>query len=213
MEFTTRFRTLAVLALAIILSSCSSISQQECQTGDWYSIGVNDGKDGADIKRYQKYQKECASHGITSDFARYQQGYQQGLVFYCDFAHGEAHGRSGASYNTACTGNLEPQFRLGYQQGKQWHQAKSAVNNLQFELEQRYRQIQQNRDQIYANNQRLAREQDANVRANLLYRNDHLGAELDQLNTEAGRLQVQLFQAEQAFSQVEQQQQQNQRRH
>lgn len=208
MEFTTQVRTLAVLALVIVLSSCSSISQQECETGDWYSIGVNDGKDGADIKKYKKYQKECASHGITADFAGYQQGYQQGLVFYCDFAHGEAHGRSGASYNTACTGKLETQFRLGYQKGKQWHQVKSAVDNLQFELEQRYRQIQQNRDQIYANNQRLAREQDPNIRADLLYRNDHLGAELDQLNTEAGRLQVQLFQAEQAFLQVERQQQQ-----
>ena len=210
MEFTTWFRILAVLATAIVLSSCSSISEQECVTGDWYSIGVNDGKDGADIKKYKKYQKECASHGITADFARYQQGYQQGLVFYCDFAHGEAHGRSGASYNTACTGNLEMQFRLGYQKGKEWHQVKSAVDNLQFELEQRYRQIQQNRDLIYANNQRLAREQDPNVRANLLYRNDHLAAELDQLNTEAGRLQVQLYQAEQAFLQVERQQQ-NQR--
>lgn len=212
MEFTTQFRTLALLTAVIILCGCSSISEQECQTGDWYSIGVNDGKDGADIKRYKKYQKECASHGITADFAWYQQGYQQGLVFYCDFAHGEAHGRSGASYNTACTGKLEPQFRLGYQKGKEWYQVRSAVDNLQFELEQRYRQIQQNRELIYANNQQLAREQDPNVRANLLYRNDHLGAELDQLNTEAGRLQVQLYQAEQAFMQVERQQQQQNRR-
>lgn len=210
MDLRTQFRTLVILCTVLTLSACSSISKQECQTGDWYSIGVNDGKDGADIKMYKKYQKECADYGITADFARYQQGYQQGLVFYCDFAHGEAHGRSGASYNTACTGNLEPQFRLGYQRGKQWYQVKSAVDNLQFELEQRYRQIQQNRDQIYANNQRLAREQDANVRADLLYRNDHLGAELDQLNTEAGRLQVQLYQAEQAFMQVERQQQQRQ---
>ena len=126
MDFTKFFQTAAVIASVLVVSSCSSISEQECVQGDWYSIGVNDGKDGADIKRYQKYQKECASHGITADFARYQQGYQQGLVFYCDFAHGEAHGRSGASYNTACSGRLEPQFRQGYERGNRWYQVKSS---------------------------------------------------------------------------------------
>lgn len=207
-----RFLQVAVvLASVLVLSNCSSISEQECAIGDWYSIGVNDGKAGADSKKYRKYQQECASHGIQADYSRYQQGYEQGLVFYCDFAHGEAHGRSGASYNTACSGKLEPQFRQGYERGNRWYQVKSAVNNLQFELEQRFRQIQQNRDLIYANNQRLVREQNPEIRAQLLYRNDHLSAELDQLNTEVGRFQVQLYQAEQAFGQLEQQQRQYQR--
>jgi hypothetical protein len=205
MHLIRTLRTLIMVTLAILLCSCSSISREECEIGDWYSIGVNDGKSGADMKQFNKYQKECAAHGVRADFSPYQQGYQQGLVFYCDFAHGEEHGRSGASYNTACSGNLEMQFRLGYQKGKRWHQAKSAVDNLRFELDQRYHQIQQNRDQIYANNQRLVQEQNADARAALLYRNDHLSAEMDQLNTEAGRLQVQLYQAEQAFAQVEQQ--------
>lgn len=208
MLFNRLFQNAALLAGMLMLSSCSSISQQECVIGDWYSIGVNDGKEGADSKQFRKYQKECASHGIQADFKTYQQGYQQGLVFYCDFEHGEAHGRSGSSFNTACSGPLEPQFRRGYERGIRWHQAKSEVNHLQFELDQRYRQIQLNRDLIYDNNQRLVREQNADVRAQLLYRNDHLSAELDQLNTEVGRLQVQLFQAEQNFSQLERQQQQ-----
>lgn len=211
MHFTRIFQLLRLVALALVLSSCSSISQQECEIGDWYSIGVNDGKAGADSKQYRKYQKECAGHGIQADYTRYQQGYEQGLVFYCDFAHGEAHGRSGASYNTACSGRLEHQFRQGYERGNRWYQVKAAVNNLQFELDQRFRQIQQHRDLIYSNNQRLAREQNADVRAQLLYRNDYLSAELQQLNTEVGRLQVQLYQAEHAYSQVEQQQRQNQR--
>lgn len=207
MRMTRIFQTLTFIALTFVISSCSSISKQECEIGDWYSIGVNDGKAGADSKQYRKYQKECANHGIQADYTRYQQGYEQGLVFYCDFANGEAHGRSGASYNTACSGRLEPQFRQGYERGHRWYQAKSTVDNLQFELEQRFRQIQQNRDLIYSNNQRLVQEQNPDIRAQLLYRNDHLSAELEQLNTEVGRLQVQLYQAEHAFSQVEQQQQ------
>jgi len=212
MEFSRFLQATTLVACSLLVSSCSSISQQECEIGDWYSIGVNDGRSGADSnKQYRKYQKECASHGIQADFKRYRQGYDQGLVFYCDFAHGEAHGRSGASFNTACTGPLEPKFRLGYERGIRWHQAKSEVDHLQFELDQRYRQIQQNRDLIYDNNQRLVREQNAEVRAQLLYRNDHLSTELNQLNTEVGRLQVQLYQAEQSFSRLEQQQSQQYR--
>lgn len=205
MAFMRIVQAATLLGSMVILSGCSSISQQECEMGDWYSIGVNDGKSGADSKQFNRYQKDCANHGITADFSKYQQGYQQGLVFYCDYSHGEAHGRSGASYNTACSGNLETQFRLGYQKGIRWHQAKSAVDNLRFELDQRFRQIQQNRDLIYSNNQRLVQEQNADARAALLYRNDHLSAELEQFNTEVGRLQVQLYQAEQAFSLIEQQ--------
>jgi len=207
MVFNRIYSTLMFVSLLLLQSGCSSISKQECEIGDWYSIGVNDGKAGADSQQYRKYQKECASHGFQADYPRYQQGYEQGLVFYCDFAHGEALGRSGSSYNTVCSGKLEPQFRLGYERGNRWYQAKSTVDHLQYELDQRLRQIQQHRDVIYSNNQRLVREQSPEIRAQLLYRNDHLSAELEQLNTEVGRLQVQLYQAEQAFSQLEQQQQ------
>lgn len=209
MELSRFLQTIVVVAGVLMVSGCSSISQQECEIGDWYSIGVNDGKAGNDSKQFRKYQKECARHGIQADYKKYQQGYEQGLVFYCDFAHGEAHGRSGASYNNACTGKLEPQFRMGYERGNRWYQARSEVDHLQFELDQRFRQIQQNREMIYQNNQRLVSEPSAEIRAQLLYRNDHLSAELEQLNTEVGRIQMQLLQAESRFNQIEQQQQQS----
>lgn len=191
---------LSVMSLMLLLTACSSISKDECLLGDWYSLGVNDGKAGTLATKFRDYQKDCAEHGIKPDFKAYQQGHSQGLVFYCDFPHGEAHGRSGAQYNTACTGKLEPDFRRGYQQGRRWHQAKSAVDQLAAAISNIELRIDQSRDEIYRNNQHIAAENDPNRRAALLYRTDRLRDDLEKYNAELGRLQVQLYQAQQAFA-------------
>ncbi len=191
-------------SLLFLLSACSSISKDECLAGDWYSLGVTDGKAGTLASKFREYQKDCADHGVTPDFKLYQQGHQQGLVFYCDFPHGEAHGRSGAEYNTACTGKLEPDFRRGYQQGRRWYQAKSAVDNLGSAISELELRIAQSRDEIYRNNQQIALENDANRRAALLYRTDRLRGDIERYSTELGRLQVQFYQAQQAFAPLNQ---------
>ncbi|WP_306522788.1 DUF2799 domain-containing protein [Rheinheimera sp.] len=192
--------SLSVISLMLLLTACSSISKNECLLGDWYSLGVNDGKAGTLATKFRDYQKDCAEHGVKPDFKAYQQGHSQGLVFYCDFPHGEAHGRSGAQYNTACTGKLEADFRRGYQQGQRWHQAKSAVDQLAAAISNIELRIDQSRDEIYRNNQHIAAENDPNRRAALLYRTDRLRDDLERYNAELGRLQVQLYQAQQAFA-------------
>ena len=192
------------LSLLFLLSACSSISKDECLAGDWYSLGVNDGKAGTLASKFREYQKDCADHGVMPDFKLCQHGHQQGLVFYCDFPHGEAHGRSGAEYNTACTGKLEPDFRRGYQQGRRWYQAKSAVDNLASAIGDLELRIAQSRDEIYQNNQQIALENDPNRRAALLYRTDRLRGDIERYSTELGRLQVQFYQAQQAFAPLNQ---------
>mgnify|MGYP004701509617 CR=1 FL=1 len=197
-------RALSLTASIVLLSACSSISKEECQIGDWYSIGVNDGKRGELSSTFRDYQKDCAEHGVKPDFKAYQEGHRQGLVFYCDFANGEAHGRSGASYNTACTGPLEPQFRQGYQQGNRWYKAKKRVDDIASAITSLGIRIEQTRDEIYRNNQQIIVTNNSQERAALLYRTDRLRADLEAYHAEVGRLQVQLVQAEQAFAPLNQ---------
>lgn len=207
MRFLLPTAQLCAASLFVLLSGCSSISQQECALGDWYSIGVNDGKSGAAINKFRNYQRDCAEHGYQADFQQYETGYQQGLVFYCDFNHGEAHGRSGASYNQACSGHLEPQFRQGYEVGRRWYQAKSTVDKIDTELgrlDQNLRTLQQDIQYI---NQQIAQEQDPAKRASLLYRADQLRLQVDQINTRIGQLQVEYAQASANLHQLEAKQQ------
>lgn len=184
----------------LTLSACSSISKEECQIGDWYSLGVNDGKAGELSSKFRDYQKDCGKHGVAPDFKAYTEGHSQGLVFYCDFPHGEAHGRSGADYNTACTGKLEPAFRSGYQQGHRWYLAKKRVDDIASALSSLQYRIEQTKDEIYRNNQQIVVSGNSQDRAALLYRTDRLRADLEQYSAEVGRLQVQLAQAQHAFA-------------
>lgn len=192
-----------VVCAVFLLSGCASISKDECMIGDWYSLGVNDGQKGELPTQFRTYQKECAEYGVTPDFKAYNQGHSQGLVSYCDYPHGEAHGRSGAEYNTACTGKLEPEFRQGYQVGIRWYKAKKVRDDYASritDLEYRIRNLD---EELYRTNQQIAAENNANARASLLHRTDRIRDEMQSYSAEIGRLQVQLAHAQHAFEQVD----------
>lgn len=193
-------RRMLIVILLAQLAACSSISKDECLQGDWYSLGVNDGKAGELSSKFRDYQKDCAEHGVAPDFKTYQQGHSQGLVFFCDFPHGEAWGRAGKDYNTACTGKLEPSFRQGFQQGQRWYKAKKVVDDIAAAIADLQNRNLNLREDIYAINQRIAVEQNASARAALLNQADRLRYQMEGYNQEIGRLQIRLAQAEANFA-------------
>ncbi len=193
-------RRIFMLTVFVQLTACSSISKDECLQGDWYSLGVNDGKAGELSSKFREYQKDCADHGVMPDFKTYQQGHSQGLVFFCDFPHGEAWGHAGKDYNTACTGKLEPAFRQGFQQGQRWYKAKKVVDEIATAIADLQNRNLTLREDIYAINQRIAVEQNASARAALLNQADRLRYQMEGYNQEIGRLQIRLAQAEANFA-------------
>ncbi len=194
-------RGVAVALVLLSVAGCTSISKEECLQGDWYSIGVDDGKNGRlPTDSFRGYEKECADYGVRPDFAKYQQGHSQGLVFYCDFEHGVAHGRSGSEYNTACTGKLEPSFRQGYQQGRRWYQAKKVVDDIRYAIARIQSANTQMDDEIYQLNQRIVQDPNPNNRASMMYRVDELRRRIGENAVELGRLGGELSRAEAAFA-------------
>lgn len=193
-------RRILMMTVLAQLAACSSISKDECLQGDWYSLGVNDGKAGELSSKFRDYQKDCAEHGVLPDFKTYQQGHSQGLVFFCDIPHGEAWGRAGKDYNTACTGKLEPAFRQGFQQGQRWYKAKKVVDDIAAAIADLQNRNLNLREDIYAINQRIAVEQNASTRAALLNQADRLRYQMEGYNQEIGRLQIRLAQAEANFA-------------
>lgn len=193
-------RQIILIMLTSQLLACASISKNECLLGDWYSLGVNDGKAGELSSKFREYQKDCADHGVTPDFKTYQQGHSQGLVFFCDFPHGEAWGRAGKDYNTACTGSMEPAFRSGFQQGQRWYKAKKVVDDIALAINDLQNRNLTLREDIYAINQRIAVEQNASARAALLNQADRLRYQMEGYNQEIGRLQIRMAQAEANFA-------------
>jgi DNA repair exonuclease SbcCD ATPase subunit len=188
----------------LALSGCSSISPQECQVGDWFAIGKTDGQQGVASTKFRDYQKECAQHGVSSDFNAYQQGHAEGALLYCTYDEGIERGQSGQGYNKVCVGALEPQFRLGYDRGRKWYQAESALRNLQATLEQNAETIYQLEQRIDDNTRQLASSKDKHEKQQLLDENRQLQQDLRQLNQLQGQLRQDLKQAQFQFSLIQQ---------
>lgn len=194
-----------VLLLAVLgLAGCSSISPQECQVGDWFAIGKTDGQQGVASTKFRSYQKECAEHGLSSDFKAYEQGHAQGVMLYCTYDAGRELGQSGGAYNKVCAGALETQFRLGYDRGRSWYKAESALVNLQKTLQQNATTIETLEQRIEDNSRTLSSTHDKQQKQQLLDENRHLQQELRQLNQMQGQLRGELKQAELQFSLIQQ---------
>lgn len=193
-----------MLIAAVVLTGCSSISPQECRVGDWYAIGKTDGQQGIASSKFRTYQQDCAEHGLSSDFKAYEQGHAAGVLLYCTYDAGRELGQSGGAYNKVCSGALETQFRLGYERGRVWYQAESALLNLEKTMQHNAKTIEKLEQRIDHNTQQLSQLNDQHKKQHLLDENRELQQELRQLNQMQGQLQRDLKQAELQFSLIQQ---------
>ena len=58
--------SLVVLGSMILLSSCATLSKQECLVGDWQAIGYNDGVAGYQSERLASHAKACEALDLES---------------------------------------------------------------------------------------------------------------------------------------------------
>ncbi|MCO6186738.1 DUF2799 domain-containing protein [Rhizobium sp. L1K21] len=101
------------------LSSCQSMTKEECQIADWQVVGENDGSAGYDPQdRFAQHVKACARIGIAPDQTVWRQGYDRGLVNYCTPMSGLAAGQAGKSYANVCPPETSEGFLRGYTLGR-----------------------------------------------------------------------------------------------
>lgn len=136
-EFFVRYFPLALLlAVALIVTGCASLSKEECLAADWYTIGVEDGANGYAISRIGAHRKACAEVGVQPDMARYNQGRDMGLQQFCTRERGYREGERGRSYSGVCPPNLEPMFMQGYLAGQEKYKIKQDIRRLESDLAQ-----------------------------------------------------------------------------
>ena len=125
-----RSALLALVTLAaLIASGCSSMSVEECQALDWRTVGYEDGVVGASGNRIGQHRKACGKHGVTPNLAEYQAGREQGLREFCRPANGFRIGARGVGYSGVCPTDLDEEFSIAYQSGRQLNTLRSRVNN------------------------------------------------------------------------------------
>jgi hypothetical protein len=134
-------RLLIFISGLVVFSGCATLGKDECLNADWRTIGYEDGAQGYLASRISSHRKDCAKHGITPDFYRYEEGRLEGLREYCTPQKGYNLGKSGRQYNSVCPGDLESVFLKGYYHGKSVHDAQMVIKSQQVDLNKMHEEL------------------------------------------------------------------------
>ena len=125
----SRYLPLLIL-ITISLQGCGTLSPDECQTADWYTMGYQDGLQGRVSRPVEDHHKACAKHDVAVQIARYTQGRDDGLKQFCSPRNGFRLGSEGAHYNGVCPAGAEQGFLPAYEQGKENYDAELQIRRL-----------------------------------------------------------------------------------
>lgn len=195
---------IALLGVAVV-SGCASMSSEECASSDWRAVGYEDGSRGYTSDRFATHRKACAKHGITADFATYQQGRSDGLLEFCRPSRGYNLGASGGRYGGVCAADLEPEFLDAYRAGQQLYSLRSNVSAANSQIYAREQELQ-DIEAAMRNKEALLIAPETTVEDRILLLADlkRLSERTGELDAEIERLVADRARAEQELSHYEQ---------
>ena len=142
-------RRLSTLSLLLLVSSCATMSPEQCLNADWRQVGYADGADGQPGSRIQEHASACAKAGARPAMEAYLAGRMEGLVSYCQPENGFAVGRRGRPDNAGdCPPHIRPAFLQQYRQGSEINALESQVNSLRGALETERREARRREDKV-----------------------------------------------------------------
>lgn len=125
------------LAAMSVLAGCATLSREQCEAGDWRSVGISDGSRGLPLSELSEHVSACAEHGISINRELYAAGRDEGLRSYCRIDRAETEGRAGRTNYNSCQGDIGVSFNLVYDAAREVHRlerdievAESQVDNL-----------------------------------------------------------------------------------
>ena len=132
----SKVEIISLVVTVAFLSSCASMSEQECLSANWLDQGFRDGRNGQPLRRFEEHRQACAKVGVRPDQRLYLQGREQGIVHYCTSENAFEEGRLGRQYRNACPAHLEHGFLRAYEQGKLVYDAEQRIEKLHSESKQ-----------------------------------------------------------------------------
>jgi len=116
------------------LSGCAGMSEQECVTLDWRTVGFEDGTQGRPVGTIGNYRQACSKYGVSSDLESYRAGHADGVEVYCRPARGFDVGHRGTSYQGVCPAQLEPDFLAAYNSGRHLYELESTLRRIEGQI-------------------------------------------------------------------------------
>lgn len=142
-------------AAAALLSSCTTMSKDECLAGAWGEKGYVDGSSGYPMTRLDDHTKACAKFQIAPNPAAYGSAREDGLRTYCTFRRGWEEGRAGNAYYGVCRPEEEQAFLPAYRGGRMLHEVEDAYDTAQDALNSAEARIENREDKLEAKEREL----------------------------------------------------------
>ena len=136
------FPICALVCIAAQLSGCATLSEQQCLTADWESIGYQDGSRGYDAGRIASHTEACTEHAVRVDSQQYEEGRKRGLELFCTGPNGVRVGRQGGNYSGVCPADLEPIFLRGYDLGREINRIEAHMQQLRSDIQRTQARLQ-----------------------------------------------------------------------
>ncbi len=129
------------IALISLLAGCATLSEDECRSADWYSIGLRDGHEGQPFTRIDEHREACAKHHISPDAARYRDGHAEGLIDYCRLGNAVSTGLRGERYQGVCPGEPGRRFDEYNEAAWQVYRIRQDIDRLDSQITRLERQL------------------------------------------------------------------------
>lgn len=150
---------LALLVSGLLLSSCATLTPQQCQQGDWYAIGYHDGTNGRKPTYVGNHFKACSKLNIRPNPHTWENGRQEGLKRYCTPLNAYQVGRAGHYLNPVCPvdDNLATLEKANLR-GIYYHELEERIDRLEDERDELIDKLQRLRsgDTLHFNDQQAA---------------------------------------------------------
>ena len=132
---------LIALSLLALLGGCASLTSEQCRRGDWYGVGLSDGRAGESYSRLGEHIRACREYGVSIDEAPYAAGRNEGLRDYCRLDNAFRTGLAGQRYNHVCPPEIDAAFNhynssayTVYRLEKELHQVDARITDTELRL-------------------------------------------------------------------------------
>lgn len=149
------FKLLLAAGGLVLLSSCTTMSKDECLMGDWGQKGYQDGLSGYDPRRLDDHVSACAKHGVGANPTAYMSAREDGLRTYCTWRNGFNEGRRGNSYRGVCRPEEEADFIPAYRDGREIYAAEEALSSAESQYRSAVSRIRDREDKLRAKQREL----------------------------------------------------------
>lgn len=120
-------KTVFLIFTSLLLSSCATLTAQDCEQMDWRERGLKDGRAGEEASQLARYKKQCGEFNLSVDAKLYKAGYQAGLKDFCTYENGVEQGESGEKNQNVCPSDLAPEFNKGHVAGYKVYKLKEEL--------------------------------------------------------------------------------------